>query len=115
VIRVSSCLLRPGMAPGKGYVDVSTVDAATSAAVAAAVRAAGALFLEAPVSGSKGPAEQGQLIFLTAGVAHEAQPSAALQANLGARVYPGSLRLPIGDPDTSPKSSTGGPPHSCVA
>jgi hypothetical protein len=26
-----------------------------------------ALFLEAPVSGSKGPAEQGALIFLTAG------------------------------------------------
>ena len=35
--------------------------------VAAAVRAFGAAFLEAPVSGSKGPAEQGQLIFLTAG------------------------------------------------
>lgn len=35
--------------------------------VADAVRGAGAAFLEAPVSGSKGPAEQGQLIFLTAG------------------------------------------------
>ncbi|KAG2500279.1 hypothetical protein HYH03_001857 [Edaphochlamys debaryana] len=56
-----------GLAPGKGYVDVSTVDAATSQAVAAAVRAKGATFLEAPVSGSKGPAEQGKLIFLTAG------------------------------------------------
>lgn len=56
-----------GMAPGKGYVDVSTVDAATSASIAAAVRAAGGLYLEAPVSGSKGPAEQGALIFLTAG------------------------------------------------
>ena len=55
------------MAPGKGYVDVSTVDAATSQAVAAVVRAAGGSFLEAPVSGSKGPAEQGQLVFLTAG------------------------------------------------
>jgi 3-hydroxyisobutyrate dehydrogenase-like beta-hydroxyacid dehydrogenase len=31
------------------------------------VRGAGAAFLEAPVSGSKGPAEQGQLIFLCAG------------------------------------------------
>ena len=55
------------MAPGKGYVDVSTVDAATAAAVAAAVRSAGGAYLEAPVSGSKGPAEQGQLIFLSAG------------------------------------------------
>lgn len=57
-----------GLSSGKGYVDVSTIDPATSAKVAAAVRAKGALYLEAPVSGSKGPAEQGQLIFLTAGV-----------------------------------------------
>lgn len=56
-----------GLSAGKGYVDVSTVDAATSRHIAAAVRAAGAAFLEAPVSGSKGPAEQGKLIFLTAG------------------------------------------------
>jgi len=56
-----------GMAPGKGYVDVSTVDAETSAKVAALVREAGGQFLEAPVSGSKGPAINGQLIFLAAG------------------------------------------------
>jgi glyoxylate/succinic semialdehyde reductase len=35
--------------------------------MSAAVKAAGGSFLEAPVSGSKGPAEQGALIFLTAG------------------------------------------------
>ena len=56
-----------GLSPGKGYVDVSTVDAATSSRIAAAVRLTGAAFLEAPVSGSKGPAEAGKLIFLTAG------------------------------------------------
>ncbi|GIL77665.1 hypothetical protein Vretimale_6780 [Volvox reticuliferus] len=56
-----------GLTQGKGYIDVSTVDADTSRNIAAAVRAAGAAFLEAPVSGSKGPAEQGKLIFLTAG------------------------------------------------
>jgi glyoxylate/succinic semialdehyde reductase len=56
-----------GLSAGKGYVDVSTIDPATAAAVAAAVRGTGALYLEAPVSGSKGPAEQGTLIFLTAG------------------------------------------------
>jgi len=56
-----------GLSPGKGYVDVSTVDAATSSAIAAIVRARGAEFLEAPVSGSKKPAEDGQLIFLCAG------------------------------------------------
>ncbi|XAR67610.1 hypothetical protein NMG60_11002440 [Bertholletia excelsa] len=56
-----------GMSPGKGYVDVSTVDGATSKLISSDIKAAGALFLEAPVSGSKKPAEDGQLIFLTAG------------------------------------------------
>jgi glyoxylate/succinic semialdehyde reductase len=56
-----------GLAPGAGYVDMSTVDPETSAAVAAAVIAAGGRFLEAPVSGSKGPAEQGSLVIMAAG------------------------------------------------
>ncbi|XP_059641758.1 glyoxylate/succinic semialdehyde reductase 2, chloroplastic isoform X2 [Cornus florida] len=56
-----------GMSPGKGYVDVSTVDGETSKMIGRHVKATGALFLEAPVSGSKKPAEDGQLIFLTAG------------------------------------------------
>ncbi|XP_068652850.1 glyoxylate/succinic semialdehyde reductase 2, chloroplastic [Aristolochia californica] len=56
-----------GMGPGKGYVDVSTVDGATSKLISERISATGALFLEAPVSGSKKPAEDGQLIFLTAG------------------------------------------------
>ncbi|XP_050381484.1 glyoxylate/succinic semialdehyde reductase 2, chloroplastic [Argentina anserina] len=56
-----------GMSSGKGYVDVSTVDVETSKLISGHVKAAGALFLEAPVSGSKKPAEDGQLIFLTAG------------------------------------------------
>jgi len=56
-----------GLGPGKGYLDVSTVDAGTSQKVAQAVRSTGALFLEAPVSGSKAPAELGTLIFLAAG------------------------------------------------
>nr|KJB70190.1 hypothetical protein B456_011G065100 [Gossypium raimondii] len=56
-----------GMGPGKGYVDISTVDVATSKLINEHIKARGALFLEAPVSGSKKPAEDGQLIFLTAG------------------------------------------------
>eukprot|EP01023_Acetabularia_acetabulum_P001964 TRINITY_DN1076_c0_g1_i3.p1 TRINITY_DN1076_c0_g1~~TRINITY_DN1076_c0_g1_i3.p1 ORF type:complete len:376 (-),score=95.40 TRINITY_DN1076_c0_g1_i3:257-1384(-) len=56
-----------GMSPGKGYVDVSTVDSDCSSKIAQAVRATGAQFVEAPVSGSKAPAEQGTLIFLAAG------------------------------------------------
>ncbi|OMO70795.1 hypothetical protein CCACVL1_18655 [Corchorus capsularis] len=55
-----------GMGPGKGYVDISTVDGATSKLINEHIKATGALFLEAPVSGSKKPAEDAQLIFLKA-------------------------------------------------
>lgn len=66
-----------GLGPGKGYVDVSTVDGQTSKAISIAIKATGAQFLEAPVSGSKKPAEEGKLIFLTAGdesLYHEVSP-----------------------------------------
>ncbi len=56
-----------GISRGKGYVDASTVDAATSCRIAAAVAGAGGRFLEAPVSGSRKPAEEATLIFLAAG------------------------------------------------
>uniref|UniRef100_A0A804NSB0 Glyoxylate/succinic semialdehyde reductase 1 n=1 Tax=Zea mays TaxID=4577 RepID=A0A804NSB0_MAIZE len=52
---------------GKGYVDMSTVDAATSTKISEAVKQKGGAFLEAPVSGSKKPAEDGQLVILAAG------------------------------------------------
>lgn len=66
-----------GMGPGKKYVDMSTVDEDTSKEIGAAIVAKGGIFLEAPVSGSKGPALQGQLVILTAGspsLKEEAQP-----------------------------------------
>ena len=56
-----------GMSSGKGYVDFSTVDADTSREINAAITAAGGRFLEAPVSGSKKPAEDGTLVILAAG------------------------------------------------
>lgn len=56
-----------GLSPGGGYVDMSTVDAATSTRIAAVVAASGGSFLEAPVSGSRQPAEQGALVILAAG------------------------------------------------
>ncbi|KAI4354026.1 hypothetical protein L6164_002927 [Bauhinia variegata] len=52
---------------GKGYIDMSTVDADTSAKISEAIVSKGGQFLEAPVSGSKKPAEDGQLIILAAG------------------------------------------------
>ncbi|MDR2550135.1 MAG: NAD(P)-dependent oxidoreductase [Desulfobulbus sp.] len=56
-----------GIGPGSGYVDMSTVDPATSRRIAEAVAAKGARFLEAPVSGTKQPAADGTLVILAAG------------------------------------------------
>ncbi|HEY6008964.1 MAG TPA: NAD(P)-dependent oxidoreductase [Geobacteraceae bacterium] len=56
-----------GIGAGKGYVDMSTVDAATAQRIATAVAARGGRYLEAPVSGSRKPAEEGTLIILGAG------------------------------------------------
>ncbi|EXC20589.1 Putative oxidoreductase [Morus notabilis] len=52
---------------GKGYIDMSTVDADTSSKISEAISSKGGYFLEAPVSGSKKPAEDGQLVILAAG------------------------------------------------
>lgn len=52
---------------GKGYIDMSTVDADTSSKINEAIMSRGGSFLEAPVSGSKKPAEDGQLVILAAG------------------------------------------------
>ncbi|CAN6802319.1 unnamed protein product, partial [Brassica oleracea var. botrytis] len=52
---------------GKGYIDMSTVDAETSLKINQAITGKGGRFVEGPVSGSKKPAEDGQLIILAAG------------------------------------------------
>lgn len=56
-----------GMGDGRAYIDMSTVDPDTSWEIGAAISARGGRFLEAPVSGSKKPAEEGTLIILAAG------------------------------------------------
>jgi len=57
----------PSTEPAKVLVDAATVTADQMRRMANATEQAGHMFLEAPVSGSKVPAEQGQLIFLCAG------------------------------------------------
>ncbi|KAJ8907628.1 hypothetical protein NDN08_007738 [Rhodosorus marinus] len=56
-----------GVSKGKRIVDCSTLTQEASQASADAVAERGGLFLEAPVSGSKVPAETGNLIFLCGG------------------------------------------------
>jgi len=67
-----------GIGGGRGYVDMSTVDDCTSRPIGTAVSDAGGRFLEAPVSGTKKPAEDGTLIILAAGdrsLYEEVQPA----------------------------------------
>ncbi len=81
-----------GMIPGHGYVDMSAVDEATSRNIAAGICAAEGRFLEAPVSGTKKPAEDGTLIILTAGdetLYEEAAPLLDLMGNM--RLYLGQV------------------------
>ncbi len=56
--------LLDGNVAGKIFIDMSTVLPATETALAGAVRATGAAFVECPVGGSTGPARQGKLIGL---------------------------------------------------
>ena len=56
-----------GIGAGRGYVDMSTVDDITVRDIEAAVTERGGRYLEAPVSGTKKPAEDGTLIILAAG------------------------------------------------
>jgi 3-hydroxyisobutyrate dehydrogenase-like beta-hydroxyacid dehydrogenase len=56
-----------GVSEGKAIVDCATLAEADMVRMDNDVRDKGGLFLEAPVSGSKGPALDGSLIFLCAG------------------------------------------------
>ncbi|MEC5384955.1 NAD(P)-dependent oxidoreductase [Uliginosibacterium sp. H3] len=56
-----------GIGDGRGYIDMSTVDDQTARDIGAAITAKGGRFLEAPVSGTKKPAEDGTLIILAGG------------------------------------------------
>jgi 3-hydroxyisobutyrate dehydrogenase-like beta-hydroxyacid dehydrogenase len=56
-----------GLEPGSGYIDMSTVDEETVLQSACLCAAKGALFLEAPVAGSRKPAEDATLTIMAAG------------------------------------------------
>ncbi|RYL95859.1 NAD(P)-dependent oxidoreductase [Sporolactobacillus sp. THM7-4] len=56
-----------GLKPGSLWVDSSTINPASSIKLAKATVEKGARFLDAPVAGSTGPAEKGELIFFVGG------------------------------------------------
>lgn len=81
-----------GIRSGCGYIDMSTVDDATAQFIAEAIAGKGARFLEAPVSGTKKPAEDGTLIILAAGDQTLYDEAAPLFDKLGKkRLYLGEV------------------------
>jgi len=79
--------LAHGLAPGKVYVDLSTIDPGTSRRMHAAVEAAGAAMLDCPVG--RGPAEaaKGDLILMVGGRAEDLERVADVLAALGSVVH----------------------------
>ena len=80
--------------PGKTYIDMSTVSPESSREIAEMVRKSGADFLEAPVLGSRKPAEEGTLVILTGGkpeVANRMEPVLLAMGNKV--VYMGEVGL----------------------
>lgn len=66
-VRDGSEGIAAGLSSGTGYVDMSTVDAETSLESYRLAHEKGALFLEAPVAGSRKPAEDATLTIMAAG------------------------------------------------
>ena len=75
-----------GLSSGKGYVDMSTVDAETSLESARLANAKGALFLEAPVAGSRKPAEDATLTIMTAGDKELYESSLPILEKMGKKI-----------------------------
>lgn len=75
-----------GLSLGKGYLDMSTVDAETSLKSAMLAHEKGALFLEAPVAGSRKPAEDATLTIMAAGDLDLYEASLPLLEKMGKKI-----------------------------
>jgi 3-hydroxyisobutyrate dehydrogenase-like beta-hydroxyacid dehydrogenase len=75
----------PELKAGALWVNASTVDPAFAREMAALAGAQGARYLDAPVTGSKGPAAKGELIFFVGGVADDVARAGPLLDIMGRR------------------------------
>ena len=81
-----------GCRPGVLVIDMSTVDPGTSRAMAARAQALGLRYLEAPVMGGVGAAEQGTLTIMAGGTAEDFAAAKALLGSMGKKIlYAGPL------------------------
>jgi 3-hydroxyisobutyrate dehydrogenase-like beta-hydroxyacid dehydrogenase len=76
-----------GITAGKGYIDITTVDPHTSIGIDRAIGENGGRFLEAPVAGSKKPAEDGVLVFLCAGDKSLCQEAMSALEIMGKKIF----------------------------
>ncbi len=76
------------LAPGSIYVDMTTVDPATSRGLDCACRTRGVAFVDAPVTGSKSAAANGELVLMVGGAPDVAARLAPVFAPLAKRVVP---------------------------
>jgi 3-hydroxyisobutyrate dehydrogenase/glyoxylate/succinic semialdehyde reductase len=76
------------LAPGSLWVDCSTVNPAFSRLLAGEAQARKIRFLDAPVAGSKGPAEAGQLLFYVGGDKKDVEEVKPLLECMGKAVFP---------------------------
>jgi 3-hydroxyisobutyrate dehydrogenase len=74
-------------ASGKLFIEMSTLQPATQRALGLATKAAGGAFVECPVGGSTGPANEGQLIGLAGGDTVDFQRALPLLGDLCRRVH----------------------------
>lgn len=63
----------PSLGPGKCVIQSSTIDPVSSARFQSLVRSTGALYVEAPFTGSKPAAEEGRVVFFLGGRAEDIQ------------------------------------------
>jgi 3-hydroxyisobutyrate dehydrogenase/glyoxylate/succinic semialdehyde reductase len=77
------------LAPGRFWVDCSTVNPSFSMEMAARARALGIRFLDAPVTGSKEPAALGKLIFWVGGEPADVGACRSLFQCMGSRIVHG--------------------------
>lgn len=75
-----------GLGQGTDYLDMSTVDVATTLATQTLVQARGGTFLEAPVAGSRKPAEDATLTIMAAGDALLYEKALPLLQAMGKKV-----------------------------
>lgn len=84
-VRAVAAAFLPELKAGALWLNASTVDPDCARAMAALAEAQGARYLDAPVTGSKGPAAQGELIFFVGGAADDLARAAPLLDVMGRR------------------------------